>query len=89
MLSPDADMGSMEGVDFRNHTRWAKRKSLSSRAPTGHRSMTLAESSLSRGLPGKISISFLLPRPRIMSSPVPETSRVKRTQREHMMQRSE
>ena len=89
MLSPDAVMPSIEAVLVRNQTRWVKRKSLSSNAPTGQISTTLPESSFSKGLPGKTSICSLEPRPKTPISPVPLISLVKRTQREHMMQRSE
>ena len=89
MLSPEAVMPSIEGVFFRNHTRCWKRKSLSSSAPTGQMSTTLPDSSLSSAMPGKTSICSIAPRPSTINSPVPVTSRVKRTHRVHMMQRSE
>src|SRR5438477_11158137 len=78
----------MLGVLLSSHTRCLKRKSLSSSAPTGHRSTTFPESLLSSGLPGKISISSLYPLPSTYSSLVPATSLVNRTHRVHMMHRS-
>src|SRR5437764_13595432 len=85
---PDAQFGQTVGVVLRNQTRCVYRKSLLPRAPTGHRSTTLQESLFSSGWPGKTSISEWSPRFMTVSSAVPATSRVKRTQREHMMQRS-
>ena len=78
----------MDGVLVRNHTRCWKRNSLSRSAPTGQMSVTLPASGLSSGFPGKTSIISRSPRPSTISSSVPVTSRVKRTQRVHMMQRS-
>ena len=88
MWSPEQVSPSIEGVLVRNQTRYLKRKSLSSRAPTGHRSTTLPLISSSRPLPGKMSICSVQPRPWTLSSAPPETSRVKRTHRVHMTQRS-
>src|SRR5438270_5959961 len=73
---------------FRYQTRCVYRKSVLHSAPTGHRSTTLPASLLLHGSPGKTSISEWSPRLITCSSAVPLTSRVKRTQREHMMQRS-
>ena len=57
-------------------------------APTGQRSTTLLASLLLSGSPGKMSISEWSPRLMTCNSASPLISRVKRTQREHMMQRS-
>src|SRR5437868_12048583 len=88
MLHPVAQSGQTLFCDFRNHTRCLYKKSLLHKAPTGQRSTTLPASLLLSGSPGKMSISEWLPRLMTCSSAVPDTSRVKRTQREHMMQRS-
>ena len=58
----------MLGVLVRNQTRWEKRKSLSSSAPTGQISTTLPDSSLLSGLPGNTSICSVCPRPEIINS---------------------
>src|SRR6187431_1763178 len=88
MFSPPASIGEIDGASFSSHTRCLNRKALSKSAPTGHKSTTFPDSLLSSGLPGKIEISSLLPLPSTNSSDVPETSRVNRTHRVHMMQRS-
>src|SRR3954465_10455796 len=88
MLHPVEQSGQTLSCVLRFQTRCLYRKSLLHRAPTGHRSTTLLASLLSSGSPGKMSISEWSPRLTTCSSAVPEISRVKRTQREHMMQRS-
>src|SRR3954453_12713271 len=85
---PVEQLGQTDGVVLRNQTRCVYRKSLLPKAPTGQRSTTLPESLFSSGCPGKMSISEWSPRLMTVNSAVPATSRVKRTQREHMMQRS-
>src|SRR3954467_2998062 len=75
-------------VAFRYQTRCLYRKSLLPSAPTGHKSTTLPASLFSSGRPGKTSISSWCPRPTTCNSAVPEISRVNRTHRVHMMQRS-
>src|SRR5690242_18406841 len=88
MLHPVEQFGQTLAVSFRYQTRCVYRKSFEHRAPTGQRSTTLPESLFSSGWPGKMSISEWSPRLTIVSSACPLISRVKRTQREHMMQRS-
>src|SRR5437868_10282535 len=88
MLHPVEQFGQTLGVSLRYQTRCLYRKSLEPSAPTGHRSTTLPESLFSSGSPGKMSISEWSPRLMTVSSAMPDTSRVNRTQREHMMQRS-
>src|SRR2546430_13033119 len=88
MLHPVEQCGQTLGVSFRYQTRCLYRKSFEHRAPTGHRSTTLPASLFSSGSPGNTSISEWSPRSVTHSSPSPLTSRVNRTQRVHMMQRS-
>src|SRR6516225_10770716 len=88
MLHPVEQSGQTLGFVLRFQTRCLYRKSLLHNAPTGQRSTTLVASLLLSGSPGKMSISEWLPRLIICNSAVPLISRVKRTQREHMMQRS-
>src|SRR5204863_23621 len=76
MFSPPLSAGEIDGVPLSSHTRCLKRKSLSSSAPTGHRSTTFPASLLLHGWPGKMSISSRCPRPSIYSSLVPLTPRV-------------
>src|SRR3954451_327820 len=85
---PVEQSGQTLSTVLRFHTRCLYRKSLLASAPTGHRSTTFVASLLLSGSPGKTSISAWSPRLITCSSAVPEISRVKRTQREHMMQRS-
>src|SRR5436190_1430766 len=85
---PVEQSGQTLSTVLRFHTRWRYKKSLLASAPTGHRSTTFVASLLFNGSPGKTSISLWSPRLTTCSSAVPEISRVKRTQREHMMQRS-
>src|SRR3954447_14343169 len=73
---------------LRYQTRCLDRKSLLPSAPTGHRSTTLPASLFSSGRPGHTSISSWCARRMTASSAVPEISRVNRTHRVHMMQRS-
>src|SRR5437764_13880677 len=75
-------------VDLRYQTRCLYRKSLLPRAPTGQRSTTFPASLFSSGRPGKTSISSWWPRLVTINSAVPLISRVNRTRRVHMMQRS-
>src|SRR6516162_3791586 len=88
MLHPVEQFGQTLGVSLRYQTRCLYRKSLEHNAPTGQRSTTLPDSLFSSGSPGKMSISAWSPRLRTVNSPWPLISRVKRTQRVHMMQRS-
>src|SRR5690242_17890028 len=88
MLHPVLLSGQTLFSDFKNQTRCVYKKSLLHSAPTGHRSTTLPASLLLSGSPGKTSISEWCPRLTTCSSAVPLISRVNRTQREHMMQRS-
>src|SRR6266446_6309556 len=88
MLHPVEQSGQTLFCDLRNQTRCLYKKSLLHRAPTGHRSTTLPASLLLHGSPGKMSICEWSPRLMTCSSAVPLISRVKRTQREHRMQRS-
>src|SRR5262249_19415532 len=85
---PVEQSGQTLSTVLRFHTRCLYKKSLLASAPTGHRSTTFVASLLFSGSPGKTSISLWLPRWITCSSAVPEISRVNRTQREHMMQRS-
>src|SRR4051794_20730485 len=87
-LQPVLQFGHTLLAVFSHHTRCLYRKSLLHSAPTGQRSTTLPASLLLHGCPGKISISEWLPRLITSSSAVPLTSRVNRTHRVHMMQRS-
>src|SRR5437762_13970779 len=87
-LHPVLHSAHTPSVAFRYQTRCLYRKSLLPSAPTGHRSTTLPASLFSSGRPGKTSISSWCPRLLTMSSAVPEISRVNRTHRVHMMQRS-
>src|SRR5256885_16927505 len=87
-LQPVLHRGHTLGVSFRYQTRCLYRKSLLPSAPTGHRSTTLPASLFSSGRPGNTSISSRSPRLITISSDVPLTSRVNRTHRVHMMQRS-
>src|SRR5947209_14530386 len=88
MLQPIEHSGQTLFCSLRNQTRCLYRKSLLHSAPTGHRSTTLPASLLLTGSPGKMSISEWSPRLTTDSSAEPAISRVKRTHREHMMQRS-
>ena len=88
MLQPVLQSGHTLGVDFSHQTRCWYRKSLLHNAPTGQMSTTLPASLLLHGWPGKMSISSWLPRWITCSSAVPLISRVKRTQRVHITQRS-
>src|SRR2546430_97668 len=88
MLHPVLQSAQTLSTVFRFQTRCLYRKSLLHNAPTGQRSTTLLANLLLSGSPGKMSISEWSPRLMIVSSACPDTSRVKRTQREHMMQRS-
>ena len=88
MLQPVLQCEQTPSVVFRYQTRCLYRKSLLPSAPTGQRSTTLPASLLSSGRPGKTSISSWWPRLITCSSAVPLISRVKRTHRVHMMQRS-
>src|SRR3954451_15710472 len=85
---PVEQSGQTLSTVLRFHTRCLYRKSLLASAPTGHRSTTFVASLLFSGSPGKTSISLWSPRLITCSSAVPEISRVNRTHREHMMQRS-
>src|SRR5882724_6932547 len=88
MLQPVLHPEHTPSAVFRYQTRCLYRKSLLPSAPTGHRSTTFPASLFSSGRPGKTSISSWCARPTTWSSAVPEISRVNRTHRVHMMQRS-
>src|SRR6185312_13518593 len=88
MLHPVLQFGHTLSAVFSHHTRCLYRKSLLHSAPTGHKSTTFPANLLSHGSPGKISISVRFPRLMTSSSAVPLISRVNRTHRVHMMQRS-
>src|SRR5438477_2527688 len=88
MLHPVEQSAQTLSFVLRFQTRCLYRKSLLHSAPTGQRSTTFEASLLLSGSPGKTSISEWSPRLTICNSAVPDISRVKRTQREHMMQRS-
>src|SRR4051812_28003231 len=88
VLHPVAHSEQTLSVVFRYQTRCVYRKSFDPSAPTGQRSTTFPASLFSSGRPGKTSISSWCPRPVTVSSAVPEISRVNRTHRVHMMQRS-
>src|SRR3954465_9260060 len=85
---PVEQSGQTLSTVLRFQTRGLYRKSLLASAPTGHRSTTFVASLLSSGDPGNTPISLWSPRLITCNSAVPAISRVKRTQREHMMQRS-
>ncbi len=89
MLHPWEQFGQMDGVRSRSHARALCRKSFERSAPTGQMSMML----LANGEPSspsskKVSITDRLPRWTTHSRSSPATSRMKRVQRVHMMQRS-
>src|SRR3954469_24585194 len=88
MLHPVLQLGHTLFAVRSHHTRCLYKKSLLHSAPTGHKSTTLPANLLSHAVPGKMSISEWLPRSITVSSAVPLISRVNRTQRVHMMQRS-
>src|SRR5262245_16246024 len=88
MLQPVEQPAHTLGVSRKNQTRFLYRKSLLHNAPTGHISTTLPDNLFSSGSPGKMSISAWSPRLTIVSSADPAISRVNRTHREHMIQRS-
>src|ERR1043165_2596288 len=87
-LQPVLHREQTPSLVFRYQTRCLYRKSLLPSAPTGHRSTTFPASLFSSGRPGKTSISSGCPRPFTITSAVPLISRVNRTHRVHMMQRS-
>ncbi len=88
MLQPVLQLGQTLSFICSHQTRCLYRKSLLHSAPTGQMSTTLPASLLLQGSPGKMSISEWLPRLMTVSSAVPLISRVNRTQREHITQRS-
>ena len=86
---PRSQPGHTEGVGFRYQTRALCRNGLDSSAPTGQMSMTLSEyGSASSGESSAARTSDTSPRFLMPSAFDLEISRVKRTQREHRMQRS-
>src|SRR5262245_4661515 len=88
MLQPREHPLQIEGADFKSQTRFLKRKSSLVKAPTGQMSTVFKEYELSRVFPGKGRSSTWSPRWTKPSSEVFDFSSQKRTQREHMMQRS-
>src|SRR5882672_11311847 len=88
MLQPRAHWLQTLSTSSVNQTRILKRKSRVVSAPTGQMSATFIEYGLSSSLPGNVSSSDSSPRLNTPSSPVFGTSRQKRTQRRHRMQRS-
>ena len=88
-LQPRSQPGQIEGVGSRYQTRALCRNGRDSSAPTGQRSMTLSEygsrskAPFSTARTSEWSPRCWMPRPWDF-----EISRVKRTQREHRMQRS-
>ncbi len=88
-VQPRAQPGQTEGVGLRYQTRALYRNGRESSAPTGQRSMTLSEyGSASSGRSSAARTSDASPRCMMPSAFDFDISRVKRTQREHRMQRS-
>ena len=88
-VQPRAQPGQTDGVGSRYQTRALYRNGRDSSAPTGQRSMTLSEyGSASSGRSSAARTSDVSPRCVMPSAFDFDISRVKRTQREHRMQRS-
>jgi hypothetical protein len=80
-LLPSASCGDTDLRRASSQVRAVYRKGFDVSAPTGHRSITLPESSESTVLPTKVMISACSPRPIMPSSMMPAISWPKRTQR--------
>ena len=88
-MQPRSQPGQTDGVGFRYQTRALYWNDFDSSAPTGQRSMTLSEYASRSNAPSPDGrISEWSPRDSMPRPFESDTSRVKRTQREHMMQRS-
>ncbi len=86
-LEPTASCGATPSRCAISQARARNRKGLELSAPTGHRSMTLPDSSESTLPAMNVPISMSSPRPVAPSSGIPATSSPKRTHRVQWMQR--
>mmetsp|Transcript_29180 Transcript_29180/g.74461 ORF Transcript_29180/g.74461 Transcript_29180/m.74461 type:complete len:445 (+) Transcript_29180:1810-3144(+) len=87
MLAPSASLTSTLSVLLSSQLRAVNAYGLDVSAPTGHRSITLPDSSLATSFSTYVPISLSRPRPVTPSSAVPATSDEKRTHLVQWMQR--
>mmetsp|Transcript_14486 Transcript_14486/g.24550 ORF Transcript_14486/g.24550 Transcript_14486/m.24550 type:complete len:233 (+) Transcript_14486:1671-2369(+) len=87
MLQPKASETSTDSVSFSSHGRAVKAYGLEVSAPTGQRSIILADILLVNSLLTYVPTSVSRPRPVVPRSSTPATSLAKRTQRVQWMQR--